>query len=218
MKLIDYLKKEYQSFGNQVILTSNRELICCSFDGETNDLIAKFNFPYKIQIKTNQLIDLGKEIVVKEQNQSILNEFTRLTTDTLVDIFKFNRTYLEAIQDTIRLIDATHVRFFSMNERIYIRVFNLPKLICESSFTDGAYYETWFAGDSSLNDFTFTLNSSSFLKLKKTDYEVNILENGIIDFVALDFDGQFFFRNQDIFEPITEFKHETLNTNISIIL
>lgn len=217
MKLVEFLKKEYQSFGSKFIITPKQELICFWFDGETTDLISKFRFPY-LSVKTPQIVELADKNISNEQNQSILNDFTRLTTDTLVEIFKFNRKYLESLQDTIRLIDATHIRFFTKNERIYIRVFNLPKLRCESSFIDGAYYETWLAGDNSLNDFTFTLNSTSFLKLKKADYEINVLKNGIIDFVSLDFDGEFYFRTQDIVEPIIEFEHETLKKQISLII
>lgn len=213
MKVKDLLISRYSKYGNSFIITSNRELIC--FSKENDDLITKFKFP----LFTDKpiLIELTDKFIGNERIESVLNDFKSLTTQISINEFLFNRSYLEPIHDTIRLGNTTHIRFFSKDGSIFIRTFDYRKFVYEVTYNDDGYYETQLTGESTSTDFSFTLESTSLLKLTKNNYQVEILEDGIIGFISMNDDVEFYFRNQDIQEPIIEFQHETLKKQISLI-
>lgn len=213
MKVRDLLTSRYSKFGTSFIITPNRELIC--FSGDNDDLITKFRFP--LFTEKPILIELNETIVGNERIESVLNDFTSMTTQISTHEFLFNRRYLEPVHDTIKLGDNTHLRFFSKNNSIFVRIFDYRNFTYEVSFNKDGYYETQIAGEFSDSDFSFTLETTSFLKLTKSNYQVEVLENGIIGFISLEDDSEFYFRNQEIFEPIVQFQHEELKKEVSLI-
>lgn len=213
MKVKDLLTSRYSKFGTSFIITPNRELIC--FSDENDDLVTKFRFPMFIEKPI--LIELNEKIIGNERIESVLNEFTYTTTQTLTHEFLFNRRHLEPILDTIKLGDNTHLRFFSRNNSIFVRIFDYRNFTYEVSFNKDGYHETQIAGDFTGSEFSFTLEISSFLKLTKCNYQVEILENGIVGFISLDDESEFYFINQDISEPVVQFEHESLKKEVSLI-
>ena len=62
---------------------------------------------------------------------------------------------------------------------------------------------SYFSGD-----INFTLDARTFLKLPDNNYDVEILDNGLINFINLDSEIEFFLREQEIQEPIIKFINE----------
>ena len=193
MKTPISIKKKFGEYGTNFILTPNQYLIC--FSDETDDLIVKSKFSYK----TDKVIVFGDdEIFTEEQVSGWLNNFTQLIGNPIVDEFSLSKTYIDGLRDSIGYYNITHLRFFTENNKIIIRLFDYRKFVYEITFINGGYVETTIKNVDTVETFSFTINSSSFLKLPLHDYTVEVLENGIVDFISLNEEIEFFYRDQEI--------------------
>jgi len=214
LKLKQFLQSRYSKFGNRFIVTPDYELLC--FSDSHDDLVTKFVFP--ISVTKPIFVDLDDVGHENERIDSIIDDFNRLSTQTPVIEFPLVRKTLESLHDTIKLVDSTHIRFFTRDKSIFVRVFDYRKYLYEVSFNGSGYNETVLSGQKPTVDFSFTIDSKSFSKLMKENYQVEVLRNGIVGFVSVDSNSEFYFRDQDVIEPILEFQHETLKKSVSICL
>lgn len=213
MKTPISIKKKFGEYGTNYILTPNQYLIC--FSDETDDLIVKSKFSYK----TDKVIVFGDdEIFTEEQVSGWLNNFTQLIGNPIVDEFSLSKTYIDGLRDSIGYYNITHLRFFTENNKIIIRLFDYRKFVYEITFINGGYVETTIKNVDTVETFSFTINSSSFLKLPLHDYTVEVLENGIVDFISLNEEIEFFYRDQEIQEPVVKFVNEKLGQEICLLL
>ena len=213
MKTPISIKKKFGEYGTNFILTPNQYLIC--FSDETDDLIVKSKFSYK----TDKVIVFGDdEIFTEEQVSGWLNNFTQLIGNPIVDEFSLSKTYIDGLRDSIGYYNITHLRFFTENNKIIIRLFDYRKFVYEITFINGGYVETTIKNVETVEKFSFTINSSSFLKLPLHDYTVEVLENGIVDFISLNEEIEFFYRDQEIQEPVVKFFNEKLGQEICLLL
>lgn len=213
MKIPVSIKKKFGEYGTNYILTPNQYLIC--FSDETDDLIVKSKFSYK----TDKVIVFGDdEIFTEEQVGGWLNNFTQLIGNPIVDEFSLSKTYIDGLRDSIGYYNITHLRFFTENNKIIIRLFDYRKFVYEITFINGGYVETTIKNVDTVETFSFTINSSSFLKLPLHDYTVEVLENGIVDFISLNEEIEFFYRDQEIQEPVVKFFNEKLGQEICLLL
>jgi hypothetical protein len=213
MKTPISIKKKFGEYGTNFILTPNQYLIC--FSDETDDLIVKSKFSYK----TDKVIVFGDdEIFTEEQVSGWLNNFTQLIGNPIVDEFSLSKTYIDGLRDSIGYYNITHLRFFTENNKIIIRLFDYRKFVYEITFINGGYVETTIKNVDTVETFSFTINSSSFLKLPLHDYMVEVLENGIVDFISLNEEIEFFYRDQEIQEPVVKFFNEKLGQEICLLL
>ena len=213
MKTPISIKKKFGEYGTNFILTPNQYLIC--FSDETDDLIVKSKFSYK----TDKVIVFGDdEIFTEEQVGGWLNNFTQLIGNPIVDEFSLSKTYIDGLRDSIGYYNITHLRFFTENNKIIIRLFDYRKFVYEITFINGGYVETTIKNVDTVETFSFTINSSSFLKLPLHDYTVEVLENGIVDFISLNEEIEFFYRDQEIQEPVVKFVNEKLGQEICLLL
>ena len=213
MKTPISIKKKFGEYGTNFILTPNQYLIC--FSDETDDLIVKSKFSYK----TDKVIVFGDdEIFTEEQVSGWLNNFTQLIGNPIVDEFSLSKTYIDGLRDSIGYYNITHLRFFTENNKIIIRLFDYRKFVYEITFINGGYVETTIKNVDTVETFSFTINSSSFLKLPLHDYTVELSENGIVDFISLNEEIEFFYRDQEIQEPVVKFVNEKLGQEICLLL
>ena len=213
MKTPISIKKKFGEYGTNFILTPNQYLIC--FSDETDDLIVKSKFSYK----TDKVIVFGDdEIFTEEQISGWLNNFTQIIGNPIVDEFSLSKTYIDGLRDSIGYYNITHLRFFTENNKIIIRLFDYRKFVYEITFINGGYVETTIKNVDTVETFSFTINSSSFLKLPLHDYTVEVLENGIVDFISLNEEIEFFYRDQEIQEPVVKFFNEKLGQEICLLL
>jgi hypothetical protein len=213
MKTPISIKKKFGEYGTNFILTPHQYLIC--FSDETDDLIVKSKFSYK----TDKVIVFGDdEIFTEEQISGWLNNFTQLIGNPIVDEFSLSKTYIDGLRDSIGYYNITHLRFFTENNKIIIRLFDYRKFVYEITFINGGYVETTIKNVDTVETFSFTINSSSFLKLPLHDYTVEVLENGIVDFISLNEEIEFFYRDQEIQEPVVKFVNAKLGQEICLLL
>jgi len=215
MKLVDLIIRNFGSYGTNFILTTNHNVISFN-DDVSNDLIVKSKFSHPSD--KSVIFQKNKKTIKDEQVDDWLVNFNKLTRFPSVQEFNLSKSTVDTLQDSINHYDVTHLRFFTENGQIKIRLFDYRKFVYEISFINGAYVETILKNVISIEDFTFTINSSSFLKLPINDFNVDVLDNGIIDFISQDDDVEFFFRDQEIQEPIIQFTNEKSGREISLLL
>jgi hypothetical protein len=204
---------KYGSYGSSFIITPNQYLI--SFDGdETNDLIVKSKISYSTE---KPIVIQTKKSIQNESIHDWMTRFNQLTSSPSIQQLNLSKIHVEVFQDSIKHYKGTHLRIFTFRDEIKVRIFDFTKFIYEITF-DGGYAETTLKNVKPKSNFSVTFSSNSFLKLPQHDYNIELLENGIVEFISLDDSIEFLFRNQEIQEPIVEFTNEKLDQEISLLL
>jgi len=218
MSILSELNRQFGSYGSHYIVTNDQSAIIFGNE-ENDDLVTKSLF--RLRIKKSVMY--GKHHQLKYSQSKIdelLNRFNQEIAQVPSQNFVLSSGHISALQDTIKLSDATHIRFFSDKNRIKISIFNYRKFIndvtplIDDNFAISELTLNEFIVSS---DFTFTIKATSFLKIPEHTYEVEFLRNGIIGFTSLDADIEFFFRDQEIQEPIINFVNEKLGKEISLL-
>jgi hypothetical protein len=204
---------KYGSYGSSFIITPYQYLI--SFDGdETNDLIVKSKISYSTD---KPIVIQSKKFIQNENIDDWMTRFNKLTSSPSIQQLNLSKIHVEVFQDSVKHYKGTHLRIFTIGDEIKVRIFDFTKFVYEITF-DGGYAETTLKNVKPKSNFSVTLSSKSFLKLPQHDYNVELLENDIIEFISLDDSIEFLFRNQQIQEPIVEFTNEKLGREISLLL
>ncbi len=214
MNIKESVVNRYGSYGSCFIITPNQYLI--SFDDdETNDLIVKCKISYSTD---KPIVIQSKKSIQNESIDDWMTRFNKLTSSPSIQQLNLSKVHVEVFQDSIKHYKGTHLRIFTDNDEIMVRIFDFTKFIYEITFDSGMYSETTLKNLKPKTDFSVTLTSKSFLKLPQHDYSIELLENGIIEFISLDDSIEFLFRNQQIQEPIIEFTNEKLGLKTSLLL
>lgn len=131
--------------------------------------------------------------------------------------FVINDAYMSALRDTIRLCNATHVRFYSDGDSVKVVVFDLRKYVDAIGLPlskNRSVYEKIIKGTNHVPKFSFSMRVETFLKLAENGSDIEILQNGLGIFVGLEENLECFVRDQKIREPLIKFTNEKLDREI----
>ena len=210
MKIHSKLIEKYGNYGDSFLVTPNSTVIIFGKSEKHEDLVIRTNL--NINQKSYQLFNLDGLVNVTETE--VMNLFNKVITkikSTPSESFNLDKKYVEAIGDTITTTDSTHIRFFTEDSNLKVSVFNYRQFISRISIRENSnpfisesiIKNSYFSGD-----INFTLDARTFLKLPDNNYDVEILDNGLINFINLDSEIEFFLREQEIQEPIIKFINE----------
>ena len=231
--LLTKIHKNYSSLGDEFLFTPDSYITIFSSKKNKYNEVVKDDFiirkvfgrisnePIMVSKKKllsdsitsiNQIFDKSGKKDVLERVQKL----NKLLKNDSVQYLTLSELILTAIKDSISFYEITHVRFHSSENQLKIKLFDYRKFINQDiKFGVVEYIDKQKTKD----DFSFTINSDSFMSLHDSNYEINILDNGIIEFLSLDKNSfEYLFRNQDIVEPIIQFKHEKIKQDISLLL
>lgn len=218
MQILNQLIKKFGSYGEHFIVTKNQSVII--FGNEDNDdygVVAPFGFFQK-----NPSM-YSRNTLVKVQVQylnDLIDRFHEEANVLPIEQFLLKSTYISAIQDTIKIYNATHIRFYSEQNQIKVAIFDYRKFVNEvTPLIDKniAIAELIISDVESFSDFTISIKSASFLKLPVENFDIEVLSNGLCGFTSLDTDFEFYFRDQEIQEPVIKFLNEKHNLDISLL-
>jgi CRISPR/Cas system CSM-associated protein Csm3 (group 7 of RAMP superfamily) len=210
MSIKSKLIEKYSNYGEFFLVTPNSTVIVFGKSEKHEDLVIRTNL--NINQKSYQLFNLDGLVNVTETE--VMNLFNKVITKIKsipTESFNLDKKYVEAIGDTINTTDSTHIRFFTENTNLKVTVFNYRQFISKISIREN---QTPFISESIIKnsyfsgEINFTLDARTFLKLPDNNYNVEILENGLINFINLESEIEFFLREQEIQEPITKFINE----------
>ena len=210
MNIKSKLIEKYGNYGEFFLVTPNSTVIVFGKSEKHEDLVIRTNL--NINQKSYQLFSLDGLVNVTETE--VMNLFNKVITKIKsipTESFNLDKKYVEAIGDTINTTDSTHIRFFTEDSDLKVSVFNYRQFISRISIrenltpfiSESIIKNSYFSGD-----INFTLDARTFLKLPDGNYDVEVLENRLINFINLDSEIEFFLREQEIQEPITKFINE----------
>jgi len=225
----EYLRK-FGSVSDQFISTTNNNIFVLKGELETDDddnetfhhrneivIYKKLDFP-----RTNKYFDHNgkqqKHIQYgpkKYTVDSFVKQIEKIQqADEVVD-FKISSDFISYIRNTIDEHDITHLRFHSreIEEKYYKEIITKKRVFVtcfdyRSFLTDYVsvkeknltIFEERIPQTQVRSDFSFTLKSSYFKKMKETAYEVSLLENDRIVFVCDEY--KILMMNQRLVEPV----------------
>lgn len=213
MSVHSKLLNKYGTFGDYFLLSPDSTVIVYGKSNKHEDLVIRSHT--NINQDRYLLFDLDGSMNVNEKEISDLFQKTiKKMSSGLIEGFNLNRQYVEALRDTINMTDSTHLRFHNEDTELKVSVFNYRQFITKVNIRTP---NTPFISESTIKnsyvsgDINFTIDARTFLKLPDESYQVESMENGLINFLNLDTEMEFFIREQEIQEPTTKFTNEKLD-------
>ena len=202
--LINKLLRQYKEFGQTYLYTPSNYLYC--FPKEIlNDLVIQIrsNWFTNEPIYFDKSGDVPSNLTIKDI-QKLCQSLKRL--EVIYDEeFHLNKSQISNIHNLIKEKDTpyTHIRFFSINNEIKVRIFDYTSFVNELYVKDKPievfeeHIESTFIRD----DFNFSINVLTFKELPVGDYIVKTFGDEYIKFTNMN-DVSYYIRNQNIQEPI----------------
>lgn len=213
MKTPKKLIEKYSNYGEFFLLTPGSTIIIFGKKEKNEDLVIRTNINFNQKdyqlFSTEGLLNVSETVVM-----NLYDKVSEKLKSTPLESFNLSKNYVEAIGDTINMTDSTHVRFFTEENDLKVSVFNYRQFISSISIRESSkpfISESILKNSFVSGEVNFTVDSKTFLKLPDNDYDVEILENGLINFINSNSDLEFFIRDQEIQEPTTKFINEKLD-------
>lgn len=216
MSIHSKLLERYSNYGDFYLVTPSSTVLIYGKKYRHEDLVIRSNQNF------NQnkflLFGLDSQIQISESEiESLFSKTIKKLKTTPIQNFNLNKKYVEAIRDTVNTTDSTHVRFYTEDLKLKVSVFNYRQFITRINIrpigkpfiSEAVIQNSEFTGD--INS---TVDAKTFLKLPDENYEVEVMENGLVNFINLEYELEFFIREQELQEPITKFTNEKLDREI----
>ncbi len=208
--------KKYGNVGSYVLLNKNMFAV---FGNESNNDLVLVGTGKNNQV--DFLIDGNSAGINQTTLLALSKSVDTLTSSSAFATFLLTSNAMGLIKETIKKLDATHLRIHNLGSLVRISIFDyrkyLPNSLIQRANTQKIkYYETDNANIGS--DFTCTIFASSFLKLLNQDMNIRVGKNGICQFEPLKENIKFLLRDQEIVEPVTTFFSDRLGCQISLSL
>jgi hypothetical protein len=173
MSIQSELVRQFGSFGSYFLITP--ELSVIGFGEESNDDFAFKSF-FNLSTKKSTLYSKEGLIHVSSQNTDVLlTRFNQLIDSTPSNSFHLSSNLITVLQDTIVFYNATHLRFYSHKRKIFVSVFDYRKFVNDvTPLVDKhtAIAEIELEDIRSSVNFSYTIKSSSFLKLPTHSFDL----------------------------------------------
>lgn len=208
--------QKYSNVGSFALLNKNKFAL---FGNESNDDLVVIGTSKHHDV--DFFIDGNSARINKKTLLALSNSVDSLTASSAFATFLMTSNVIRLLKETIKKLNATHLRIHNIENLIRISIFDyrkfLPNSMIQRENTQKIkYYETDNANIG--GDFTCTIFASSFNKLPNQDMNIRVGKNGICQFEPLNEKVKFLFRDQEIVEPITTFFSDRLGCQISLSL
>lgn len=213
MRIHSTLLEKYSNYGDYYLVSPSSTVFVYGKKYRHEDLVIRSNQNFN----QNQflLFNLDGQMEVSESDiESLFNRTIKKLKSTPIESFNLDKKYIEAIGDTINSTDSTHIRFYTDSLGLKVSVFNYRQFITRINIrplgipfiSESVIQNSEFTGD-----INFSIDARTFLKLPDHNYEVEVMENGLVNFINLEHELEFFIREQELQEPLTKFTNEKLD-------
>lgn len=214
--LINKLLRQYKEFGQTYLYTPSNYLYC--FPKEIlNDLVIQIrsNWFTNESIYFDKNGDIPSNLTIKDI-QKLCQSLKRL--EIIYDEeFHLHKSQISNIQNLIKDKDTpyTHIRFFSINNEVKVRIFDYTSFVNELYVKDKPIevFEEHIASTFIQDDFNFSINVLTFKELPVGDYIVKTFGDEYIKFTNMN-DVSYYIRNQNIQEPIVNVVNDQFGQDI----
>jgi hypothetical protein len=160
-----------------------------------------------------------KQKVTDDEVVGLFNKLQSLRQTNANAIFVLTSENIKRIKNSIKLLDATHIRIWTSENRITVTVFDcrdfeFDRRISRKNSLKINYLDI---ETRTFENFTFTLNADSFSKLPSTDCNFRIGKNGVTEVSPIDGDIFYLIRDQQLVEPVTVFESQSVGKDIAFL-
>lgn len=212
MRIHPKLLEKYSNYGDYFLVSPDSTVLIYGRKYRHEDLVIRTNQ----NLNQNQflLFNLDGQIDISEMDvKNLFNKTVEKLKSTPVHSFNLRKNYIEAIGDTVNTTDSTHIRFYTEDSELKVSVFNYRQFITRINIRPlGQPFisESKIQNSDVTGDINFSLDARTFLKLPDHNYEVEVMVNGLVNFISLEDEIEFFLREQELQEPLTKFINEKL--------
>jgi Txe/YoeB family toxin of Txe-Axe toxin-antitoxin module len=185
---------------------------------KTNDMVIVGS--HQVKNAHASLYENGKR--VEKSHDELLDLFQHLSSlrrTSAVAMFTIYKDDVKRIKESVKSLDATHLRFHSSEHGVTVTVFDFRdfdydrrigrKNSLKVNYLDIETTET--------DDFTFTLNAESLKKLPSGDWNIRIGQNGVTEITPMGESMSYLIRDQKLVEPVTIFDSVSVGRKISFL-
>jgi hypothetical protein len=202
----------FVKIGSSVLFANGRKVVFG--DPPNDDLVVEQK---NIKSTKSVLYKSGiKQVVDAAALKQLMDRVQLLTYSDAVAQFQMDSDLFRKMRETIENLPATHFRMFDHNGKLRIFFFdcrmNDQKLRVTNEHS--LRIDMCDLDIRLIRNFTFTIKTSSFLKMPLDDYVVRVGDNNICVFIPSKHDVKFLIRDQELHEPIVTFQSPRLGTEI----
>lgn len=209
--------KDCKGIGSNVLFANGHVAVFGDFPN--NDLV----FIKRLKGKSKSELferNVNQKIAENECNE-LMKKVLLLGYADAIALFSISEVQFKLIRQTIKKLSATHIRLYIHDGNLRIAIFDYRKFYAENRLQrkQTLLMEHLDLSIRVIEEFTFTLLASSFLKVPTQDCNVRVGANDIcaITPVKGDDDSTFYYRNQQVIEPMTVFHSARISQDISFV-
>jgi len=202
--------------GSAVIRVANSFAV---FGNKKTDDMVVIGKDKKSKTRPSLHISSIKQKVTDDEVIGLFNKLQSLRQTNANSIFFLTSENIKRIKNSIKLLDATHVRVWTSENRMTVtlfdcRDFEFHRRISRKNSLKINYLDI---ETRTFDNFTFTLNADSFTKLPSTDCNFRIGKNGVTEVSPIDGDVFYLIRDQQLVEPVTVFESQSVGKDIAFL-
>ena len=173
------------------------------------------------KVKTNSLFLDGKiQDLSGSGYEHLYNKIHELYDPSLIGSFRIQSYQVKFIQKTIKLFNATHIKFYGNEDGIFVNFFDVLRSISEARMnrkheTRLLYHQL---KNQSVEPFEMTFNASSFGLLPPKSLHIGFGDNKIGIFTDDESDEVYLLRDPEVIQPVIHTFSDRLAQGISFSL
>jgi hypothetical protein len=214
-----FLLSLYQ-MGFQVLILPNRRFIGIG-DGDTDDSLIEGS----ISSTSDRFLEIDSDGQVStfDFDPSVMDFIRQSKSTPAVANFWISGLMIKKMKSVVSKLDATHLRFHQKDATVWVNIFDYRSFMYDERIKKDHPFVvgTQDLKERCTNDFSFTMNASSFRKMPVQDYSVRVGANGYADFASADekqVDFTWGVKGQDVIEPVVTFFNDQFGGDISLVL
>jgi hypothetical protein len=206
------MTQSFSSIGSFVLTTKTKQVVFG--DAPNDDLVVEQR--NSRPAKTSLIKSGVAQKIPTDELEKLMDRVESLTYSDAVAQFNLNKRQMKLIKDAIDAWSSTHIRILPYDGKLRFLIFdcrmNDPKLRVVRDESLQVHYLDFEIVH--LEEFSFTMKSSSFSKLPNDDYMVRVGDNSICAFASTKLNTQFLLRNQENQEPFVSFTSPLVGSDI----
>ncbi len=160
-----------------------------------------------------------KSAATKDECLTLFAEIDTLTRTNAYASVSLPSGVVQKLKDSIKKLNATHLRFFNDGEKLRIVVFDWVKFhasyrLPRKTSNLVRYHDTLIVAH---ENFSATFLAQSFLKLPTESLQMRFGENGVTHITTDKGETSYLMRDQRMKEPMTVFHSKQIGQNIALV-
>ena len=207
---------EENQFSNFIVFENGKYI---AFGKEPFSDLVKIGSAKKV--KTNSVY-LDGEILGQPESKSagLYDKIHELYDPALIGSLRIQSYQVKFIQKTIKLFNATHIKFYGNENGIFVNFFDILRSIPEARMN--RKHETRLLvhqlKNVSSKSFEMTFNAGTFKILPASSYHIGLGDNKVVIFTDDDADVTYLLRDPEVIQPVINFFSKGLNQNITLTI